>query len=170
MDHDLRTTTDRERPHALVWIDSHEAIVVRWEDDQARIERVTSQVPDHHKSTGHVRHDPAVRHGGGQSQDTDEARREEYLGRFVRDVIHRLPEDADLTVLGPGETHEHLVKAIRAADVDHRHGRKVSGRRSSRKTDRQLVALLRELEGDEAPRRAAGESHPSHAQPTEVAR
>ena len=62
MDHDLRTTTDRERPHALVWIDSHEAIVVRWEDDQARIERVTSQVPDHHKSTGHVRHDPAVRH------------------------------------------------------------------------------------------------------------
>ena len=64
MNHDLHTATVKERPHALVWIDSHEAIVVRWEDDQARIERVQSDVPDHHAATGHVRHDPAIRHGG----------------------------------------------------------------------------------------------------------
>ena len=155
-DDDLRTSPDRERPHALVWIDSKAAIVVRWEDDQARIERVTSEVPDHHKSTGHVRHDPAIRHGGGRSQDADESRRHEYLGRFLKNVTLRLPDDADLTVLGPGTAHEHLLRTIRASDAEHNHRRQVAGRRSSRMTDRQLVAVLRELEGAEAPRRAAG--------------
>ncbi len=155
MDADLRTSPDTERPHALVWIDSQAAIVVRWEDEQARIERVTSDVPDHTESGGHLRHDPAIRHGGGRSQDAEESRRHEYRSRFMKDVAHRLPEDADLTVLGPGTTHEHLVKSIRASDAEHHRVRHVAGRRSSRLTDRQLVALLRELEGDEAPRRTA---------------
>ena len=170
MDHDLRTATVQERPHALVWIDSHEAIVVRWEDDQARIERVQSDVPDHHAATGHVHHDPAIRHTGGQAQDVEESRRNEYMARFIKDVAHRVPGDVDLTVLGPGEAHEHLVKAVRASDVEHRHARKVAGRRSSRKTDRQLVAMLRELEGEEAPRRASGEEHPSQSRRAEVVR
>jgi hypothetical protein len=157
MDADLRTSPDTERPHALVWIDSKAAIVVRWEDEQARIERVTSDIPDHTKSSGHLRHDPAIRHGGGRSQDAEESRRHEYLSRFMKDVTHRLPEDADLTVLGPGATHEHLVKSIRASDAEHHRVRHVGGRRSSRLTDRQLVALLRELEGDEAPRWTAAD-------------
>lgn len=168
MDQDLRTTSDRERPHALAWIDSHEAIIVRWEDDQARIERVRSEVPDHGKAEGHVRRDPAVRHGGSAAQDAEAARRDVYVARFVKAVTHRLPVDADLTVLGPGETHEHLVKAVRADDIEHRHDRRVVSRRSSRKTDRQLVALLREIEGDEARRRTAGEAHPAHAGHAEV--
>jgi hypothetical protein len=166
---DLRSSHEQdERPHALVWIDSQEAIVVRWEDDQARIERLTSELPDHHESPGHLRHDPAIRHGGGRSQDTVESRRHEYLGRFVRDVTHRLPHDTDLTVLGPGTTRDHLVRTIRASDAEHHHDRRVVGRRSSRKTDRQLVALLRELEGDAAPRRTTGEIHPSRPRPREV--
>lgn len=172
MDDDLRASSDRERPRALVWIDSQAAIVVRWEDERARIDRVTSVVPDHTKSTGHLRHDPAIRHGGGRSQDAEESRRHEYLSRFMKDVAHRLPEDADLTVLGPGATHEHLVKTIRASDVEHHRVRQVAGRRSSRLTDHQLVALLRELEGDEAPRRTAAEAAHLHdeARGHEVAR
>jgi len=153
MDHDLRAPSDQERPRALVWIDSREAIIVRWEDEQARIDRVTSEVPDHHRSLGHVRHDPAIRHGGGQSQDAEESRRQEYLARFLKDVAHRLPPATDLTVLGPGSVHEQLVKTIRGADIEHHDEREVVGRRSSRMTDRRLVAMLRELEGDEAPRR-----------------
>lgn len=168
MNHDLHTATVQERPHALVWIDSHEAIVVRWEDDQARIERVKSMVPDHHAPTGHIRHDPAVRHDSGQAQDAEEARRRQYMDRFLKDVTERLPAEVDLTVLGPGATHEHLVKVVRASDLEHHHARAVAGRRSSRKSDRQLVALLRELEGDEAPRRSAGEPHASRSTGTEV--
>jgi hypothetical protein len=162
MNHHFRTPTDRERPHALVWIDSHEAIVVRWEDGQARLERVTSDVPDRHRSTGHIRHDPAVRHGGGGAQSAEASRRESYLTRFLKEVTHRLPDAADLTVLGPGETHEHLLHAIRTSDAEHHHDRRVAGRRSSHKTDRQLVALLRDLEGQGLPRREPGERHTSH--------
>jgi hypothetical protein len=166
---DLRTSHGPdERPHALVWIDSQEAIVVRWEDDQARIDRVTCRLPDHHESAGHLRHDPAIRHGGGRSQDTVESRRHEYLSRFVKDVTHRLPHDADLTVLGPGTTRDHLVRAIRTSDAEHHHARQVVARRSSRKTDRQLVALLRELGGEAAPRRTAGDAHPSRSGPRAV--
>jgi len=165
MDADRRTSPDMERAHALVWIDSKAAIVVRWEDDQARIERVTSEVPDHATTGGHLRHDPAIRHGGGRSQDAEESRRHEYRARFMKDVVHRIPSDADLTVLGPGTTQEHLVRAIRTGDAEHHRVRQVLGRRSSRLTDRQLVALLRELEGDEAPRRTAldlaGHGHPA---------
>jgi hypothetical protein len=153
MGDDVRVPIDQERPRALVWIDAREAIIVRWEDERARIVRVSSDVPDRHKSLGHVRHDPAIRHGGGRAQDAEESRREEYLARFLKDVIQRLPAGTDLTVLGPGTVHDHLARAVRTADVEHHDVRVVVGRRSSRMTDRQLVGLLRELEGDEAPRR-----------------
>jgi hypothetical protein len=152
MDDDRRSPKQPERPRALVWVDTREAIIVRWEEEQARIDRVTSEVPDQHRSMGHIRHDPAVRHGGGRAQEAEAARRQEYLHRFLKEIVRRVPPGTDLTVLGPGTIHEHLVKAIRAADAEHHDEREVAGRRSSRLTDRQLVAALRELEGDEAPR------------------
>jgi hypothetical protein len=49
MDHETR------RPSTLVWIDSREAIIVRWLDGTARLERLESEVPAHHRATGHVR-------------------------------------------------------------------------------------------------------------------
>ena len=149
MDDDRRAPSAPERPRALVWIDTREAIIVRWEEEQARIDRVTSEVPDQHRSMGHIRHDPAVRHGGGRAQEAEAARRQEYLHRFLKDVVHRVPPATDLTVLGPGTVHEHLIKVIRAADLEHHDVREVVGRRSSRLTVASFVAVLRELEGDE---------------------
>ncbi len=150
---DRRAPRGHERPRALIWVDTREAIVVRWEDEQARIVRVTSEVPDQHKSMGHVRHDPAVRHGGGRSQAAETTRRDAYLHRFLKDVLRHVPVATDLTILGPGSIHDHLAKLIRAADHEHRDPREVVGRRSSRLTDRQLIAFLRELDDDAAPRR-----------------
>ncbi len=167
MDTDRRTGSDQDRPHALVWIDSHEAIVVRWAEDQARIERIVSVIPPPHPTNHHVRHDPAIRHGGGGASEAEASRRETYLARFLKVVTAGLPDDADLTVLGPGPTHQRLVTSVRSSDTTHRRGRWVESRTSSRKTDRQLVALLREIEGDEAPRRAAGRPHPSRSGPLE---
>jgi stalled ribosome rescue protein Dom34 len=152
MDDDRRPPKQPERPRALVWVDTREAIIVRWEEERAKIDRVTSEIPDQHRSMGHIRHDPAVRHGGGRAQEAEAARRLEYLHRFLKEVVHRVPPATDLIVLGPGTVHEHLIKVIRAADVEHHDERDVVGRRSSRLTDRQLVAALREVEGEEAPR------------------
>lgn len=150
MQDQLRTPGGPPRPRALVWIDARAAVIVRWEDHEALIDRLDSDVPSHHKSMGHVRHDPS-RHGGG-TPDRVETRREDYLDRFLKEVVQRLPAGRDLTVMGPGTVHEHLASAIREHDVEHHEDRDVESHRAARMTDGQLVAMLRDLQGDMAPR------------------
>ena len=141
----------------LVWIDSWEAIVVRSTDAAPVLERVESDVPAHHRSTGHVRHDAAVRHGGGgPAQTADEPRRLEHLERFVEQVSLRLPADHDLVLIGPGTVREHLEQRIGADDVHHHRTRTITCEPSDRLTDRQLVARLRSLAGTELRRKAVG--------------
>jgi hypothetical protein len=141
----------------LVWIDAREAVIVRWHDDQAQVERVDSEVPAHHRATGHVRHDPGVRHGGGgPSQTAGEPHRLEHLARFVEQIAHRLPPDEDLLILGPGAVREHLERLVRDIDEHSERSRVVTCEASSRRTDRQLVARLRHLVGAEPRRRTVG--------------
>jgi hypothetical protein len=141
----------------LVWIDARQAVIVRWHDDQADVERVDSEVPAHRRATGHIRHDPAVRHGGGGgSQTAGEPHRLEHLARFVEQIAHRLPPDEDLLILGPGTVREHLERSVRDMDEHGAHSRAVSCEASPRRTDRQLVARLRHLMGVEARRRTVG--------------
>lgn len=140
----------RAGPHAsttsaaLVWIDSREAVIVRVRDRLATIERLESEVPAHHRATGHVRHDPMVRHGGGRDQSADEPHRQEHLARFVDAVTDQLRGVDELLLLGPGTVREHLQRRLRETP------RAVSGpplrivtQPSGRETDRQLVARLR---------------------------
>jgi len=141
----------------LVWIDAREAVIVRWQDDEALVERLGSDVPPHHRSTGHVRHDPAVRHGGGgPAQAADEPRRLEHLARFVDEVAARLPTDDDLLILGPGTVREHLEHHIRLCDGRRGAVRAISDEPSSHRTQRQLVAYLRHVLDSDPPRRTAG--------------
>lgn len=144
--------------HALVWIDARDAIVLRRVDDEVAIERLASDVPAHRRSTGHVRHDPALRHGGGGSspQSAGEAKRQEHLARFVRTVADRIAADDDLTILGPGTVREHLEQAIREADDHHHRARSVRSEPAARLTDRQLVARLSREAGVEPRRRVPG--------------
>ena len=140
---------------ALVWIDAAEAVIVRLRGNETRLERVESEVPAHHKSTGHVRHDPSVRHGGGGgSQTAGEPNRIEQLKRFVADIASRLPQDDDLLVLGPGTVHERLVRHLSAIDVRQGRHRGIACEASQPLTDRQLVARLRRFAGVEPRRRS----------------
>ena len=142
----------------LVWIDAREAIIVRWQDDQAHVERVGSDVPAHHRATGHVRHDPSVRHGGGgRSQTAGEPNRLEHLARFVEQVAQRLPADEDLLILGPGTVREHLERSVRDMDAHQGRSRAITCTASQPMTDRQLVARLRRFDGVEPRRRTVGE-------------
>jgi hypothetical protein len=145
------------RTCTLVWIDAREAVIVGWHGDSAQIERVGSDVPAHRRSTGHVRHDPATRHGGGGSpQSAGEPHRLEHLERFVDLVAARLPPDDDLIVLGPGTVREHLERHVR--EIDDRQGRvrDISAEPSPRRTERQLVARLRHVLDADPPRRTVG--------------
>ncbi len=136
----------------LVWIDSEEAIIVRWAD-RATVERVRSDVPGRHRSTGHVRVDPTVRHGGGGASAAalDRARRE-HLRAFLDEVLRHVPEDDDVTVVGPGIVRERLERSLRADDRRHGRRRHVRSAAADRLTEQVLVAHVRELAGD-APRR-----------------
>jgi hypothetical protein len=141
----------------LVWIDAREAVIVRWLDARAQVERLSSDVPAHHRSTGHVRHDPSVRHGGGGPQQTaGEPNRLEHLGRFVEQIASRIPPDDDLLILGPGTVREHLERRVRDLDEHHQRSRAISAEATSRLTDRQLIARLRQFAGEEPRRRTVG--------------
>jgi hypothetical protein len=142
---------------AVVWIDSQEAVVARWLDGRAAIEHILSDVPAHRRGTGHIRHDPGVRHGGGgPGQSAADTRRLEHLARFLHDVSGHLPDDEHLAILGPGTVSEHLEQLIREADAHHRRDRTVTRTPIGRQTDRQLVARLRRLVGAEPTRRTVG--------------
>lgn len=144
--------------HTLVWIDAHEAIIVGHRGDEIVIERIESDVPDHHRATGHVRHDPSVRHGGGGNapHPSGDPQRNQHLTRFVRIVADRLPVADDLTVLGPGTVREHLEHELVATDGRQHRTRTVAGAPAERLTDRQLVARLCREAGVEPRRRTVG--------------
>jgi hypothetical protein len=153
------------RDPTLVWIDAAEAVIVRLRGSEAAIERVESEVPAHHRATGHVRHDPSMRHGGGggSPQTADEPHRLEHLKRFVAEIEGRLAASEELLIIGPGTVHERLARRVMATDEHRGRDREVSCEVSPRLTDRQLVARLRRLAGAVPRRRKVGPYQPHRA-------
>jgi hypothetical protein len=145
------------RPSTLVWIDAREAVIIHLRGDLMRLERMESDVPAHHRSSGHVRHDPSVRHGGGgPPQSAGEPHRIEHLDRFVGAVANHLADGDDLLILGPGTVHERLARHVTERGSLHRSIRDVACQTSPRMTDRQLVARLRRFVGVEPRRQSLG--------------
>ena len=141
----------------VVWIDSREAIIVTWAGAGPDVQRLRSEVPPHRASTGHVRHDPMVRHGGGGGkQEAGESDRHEHLARFLDQVALRIGEDHEVLILGPGVVHQQLARQLHEADIHHGRVRLVRFETSPRRTSRQLIAKMRELRGTPARRRTVG--------------
>lgn len=144
-------------PYSLVWIDSREAVILRWQHDSADIEHLESDVPPHRRTTGHIRHEPGIRHGGGgPAQTAGEPRRLEHLERFVGQVGERVSPDDDVLILGAGTVRERLERHLREDDERHGRSRAVTTEPSPPLTDRQLVARLRHLAGADPRRRTVG--------------
>jgi hypothetical protein len=144
-------------PATVVWIDSREALILRWNDGAASIERIESEVPAHRKSTGHVAHSPSIRHGGGgSSQTADEPHRHEHMTRFIQAVGGHLPADERLVILGPGTVRDALERSLRVDDARHHRARSVSAEPAPRLTPRRLVERLRDENGAPAGRTPVG--------------
>ncbi|HEY3336782.1 MAG TPA: hypothetical protein VGK16_16255 [Candidatus Limnocylindrales bacterium] len=127
----------------LVWIDTEEAIIVRW-DDRATVERLHSDVEGRHRSSGHER-------GGPNAEALEHARRE-HLRQFLDDVAAHVPGSGDVTVVGPGLVRERLERTLRADDRRLRRQRHVRSSPADRLSEQELVAHVRALAGD-VPRR-----------------
>lgn len=147
-----RAGTD-ERRVALLWIDSREALIARLLAGRVALERLVSGVEGRHRSTGHVRHDPHVRHGGGRaSADSLDRRRRQHLSRFLDTVARRLPRTSDLVVIGPGAVHEWLARDLRRLDARQGLDRTIGSASAGPQSPRRLAARLRAAAGL-APRR-----------------
>jgi hypothetical protein len=147
--------TIAERRMTLVWIDADGASIVRW-PESPDVERLLSDVPGHHKSTGGVRYEAAAGHGGLAPQDAGERRRNEHLRRFVSAVADAVEPDDEVAILGHGTVFESLARTLADRDRSHARMRTVHVETSKRLTDRQLVARARELAGTPPKRRAVG--------------
>jgi hypothetical protein len=134
----------------LVWIDSEEAIIVRWAD-RATVERVRSEVPGRHRTNESGPVGTPGRHGEGGADALERARREE-LGRFVEQVAAWVPPGDDVTVVGPGILRGRLERVLRAEDRRHGRQRLVHSAAAERLSEEELVAHVRALAGDAAPR------------------
>ena len=148
--------TDAARDCTLVWIDTREAVVAHWQAGEVRLERLQSDVPAHHRATGHVRYDPSIRHGGVAPKESGEAKRLEHLARFVAQVASRIPPSDDLVILGPGSVRDRLEHHVLDADRHASRARIVTCHAAARLTDRQLIARLRHVAGADQRRRTTG--------------
>jgi hypothetical protein len=143
-----------ERNTTLVWIDSRQAYVVQWREERAVVEHLVSDVPGHHRSTGHARHDPGRYPSGGGIPTADaERQRLEHLARFIELVAGRLSGDDDLLLIGPGTVHGQLARHVAEVDRGRVPARTVRDEPAGMLTQRQMIARLRSEIGAEAPRR-----------------
>lgn len=121
------------RRMTLVWIDSRQALIVRWQGERGLVERLVSDVPAHRRSTGEMGPEPNL-----------ETQRLDHLERFVADVAQRLPADDDVLVLGPGTVRGHLERHLRAADHGRDRPRVLASEAAATMSERQLIARLRD--------------------------
>ena len=146
--------TSEERTASVVWIDADKATVWRWHDgEDSLLQRLVSEVPAHHKSTGHIGEAGGERHGGSGPRSGQEGHRREHLRVFLSQVERILPPDDDLLLLGDGVVVEYLAVRLHSDNVKHRRERRLEVAHSGPLSDPQLVARLRAFAGDPAPRR-----------------
>lgn len=144
------------RTLALVWIDARLARIFRWRDGVVT-ETIMSDVPPHVRTTAHVRHDPADRHGGsGRGQDDAERRRNEYLRAFLKSVAARLRHEERIEILGPGTVWERLATHLQRSTGRRLPPPVVIATRSAWLSERQLAARLRQRLGRANRRGAVG--------------
>jgi hypothetical protein len=142
---------------SVVWIDGRQGIVAHWVGYPI-VAAFAADVPSRHRSTGHVRHDPAVRHGGGGVPDDRIAReRAGHVERHLERVAGAIPKNGPVLILGPGELAEMLGARLRASDARRHRQRPIDVEPSGPMTDRQLVARLRVLGGSPPKRRVVSD-------------
>jgi hypothetical protein len=141
----------------VIWVDGRKAVVGHWVGYPI-VAAFAADIPARHRSTGHIRHDPAVRHGGGGVPDDRIAReRAGHVARYLDRVAGAVPTTGPVVVLGPGELGEMLGARLRTADRRAHRERPVDVEPSGPLTERQLVARLRVLGGAPPKRRVVSD-------------
>ena len=156
MNTEIRSDVEPERV-GLVWMDAEQAMIARWRGEPT-VERLASDVPPKRQAMGSVRRGPARRSGGGRVPGHGtEGRHRDLLRRYFADLVGRVADLDVIEVTGRGLPYRQFAELFRQlasrrnADVEVR-----TRRMSRRPTEPQLAARLREMVGEQLPRRTAG--------------
>jgi thiamine phosphate synthase YjbQ (UPF0047 family) len=127
-----------------VWISAASATILRWGPDGVTIrERLDSQVPARHRSTGRP---PTEDHPAG------EGHRDEHMRAFFAQVTSTVPVEDDLLLVGDGEVVEHFEHQIHEHDRSRGTVRRIQVEKSGPVTEPQLLARIRAFAGSPARR------------------
>lgn len=95
-----------------IWIDHNLAKLVEVKDGrQIASTTIESNAEPRHRSTGQTGV-PLPGHIGGNTESHDRNRRTEELHRFFDHVMDRIPETAEVMIMGPGEARLELADRI----------------------------------------------------------
>jgi hypothetical protein len=153
-------------PWTLAWLDARTAVIVRCASDGAiAVDELESDVPAHHRATGHVRRSAAGSAPAEPPRSAGETHRLEHLRRWIEAIAEHLSPADDLAIYGPGVVARQLVGLINERDQHHRRERTVMHGRRARMSQAQLIAEVRQLAGHAPARGRLGRHRWSGAQP-----
>jgi hypothetical protein len=134
------------RGTTLVWIDTDEAIIVRWAD-RATVERVLAEDGRGIAPTGGTAVLP--RQAGASPTGAREASaRRDGLRSFLARVAMHVPDQDDVHVVGPGNLRSRLERCLREQDRAHGRRRMLHTAAADRLSEWELVTRVRDLAGD----------------------
>jgi hypothetical protein len=126
---------------AGVWLDHRRAIVVKLIGEEARTERIESEVEKHTRLSGGSRSATIYRAQDTASESTHDRRFENQLAAYYARLIRALQDARELFIFGPGEAKRELKKAL-----DKQKGVRVTVvavESADKMTERQIIAKVR---------------------------
>ncbi|MDH4333733.1 MAG: hypothetical protein OEW24_00465 [Chloroflexota bacterium] len=142
------TSSAAVESRTVVWIDSRRALLVRW-DGTPHVTRLESEVPPRRRGGEHVTHDAILRTMGAPDPD---GHRSEHLRQFLQQVAACIDPRDPVEIVGRGPVHKRLADLVVEQDGRHGRAREVTARPAKALTEAQLIARVREIAGDSAPR------------------
>ena len=96
-----------------IWIDTSKAVIVNLKDGKVKTFELESEVENkvYHKAEGNKGTFSGNHHGNSETKF--EARIEQQLNHFLKDIVSLVKESDELYVFGPAETKVKLEKKIR---------------------------------------------------------
>ena len=135
-----------------IWVSGPEAWLVRQKGDEWRLEKLFSEVPHKHRTTGGRRGNRPYLHGSVNPSGREDEKRRNALTQFLDNIVTSADDIEQLYLLGPRPTSHALLRQFEVSGK----AQKVKGQiATDRLTERQVIAKVRSSFGADAPRLAA---------------
>jgi len=95
-----------------VWIDSEQAIIVKLNNGQEKLEKITSGIVGRERIDGEGKQYTRMGTHFFTFEKRDEEKRNHHLNDYFKNVIEKIKDADSILIFGPAETKNGLQKAI----------------------------------------------------------